>query len=896
MIQVPVQPNNVAQQTNTQPVDQQIQQPTTVQPQVQQTMPVDQTQVQPQKTLIQKFRDSGFSTEDIQTYYKDKIQSNFLDNGFSGSDINQFLKSKGYNDDDIKEMTSKLSPYDRAQIRGDFDSLKPTIQAAFKDADTGEMDSYLENVIGVRDKTERQNLIKEFAPETGKDFNTIRKEAREKFKGDTKKETQYIRTELAKSKGQPTDSWEAFRRFFIRPANEAAQKISVGARSTAVDAYNLVGNTSIDTNEALDLERKEVAWREKTFKEKYGTEINIPKKVVEALPEAAAMIAGGGLGTIATSAFALGYGHARSEGKDKTDALMQGTVAAALPGALFGLKHGGKVLEYTPMGLFMKVVNKGLNKIMNTPEVNKELIKAFNMQAKADKLDTLKFADKEGISLALPQLVDNKVIDQLTTIMSRTSAVRNIFQKAIDEGALKTQAAWTKRIESLSDKDVSTTGSSINLGSSVSDTFKKAQQARKDEYTTAYNKFKELGDKEFFSDSMKFDLKNSLEKMKQSSDTTNDSKSIRAFANQLLNKIDEAKTITDLDLIRKKAAEEIRKPGLKEVYRSYIKNMHETIDNSLANHASEDAYKLLKQARGLVAQERNIYGKQSSYNTIKNAVSDSSYKSDIVKNFLSGSRAVENIRLLKQEAERVGDDTILKDLLKRYVEVSQPRTIEPVRGVTKANMDDLLKTYSRLDKSIIKELGGSELASDLSKLASIAKSFKEFEGLTKTTPQTGQVAPMKYLGEMAASYIRGRPIAKLLTNPVFMKTAIAMGESPRGTSELLNLTKQASKKLGLDLSKINLAPVNEGTKSHKITIYKTGSNEYSTKEPSNKRGKKPAEQEVYMSDLASKEDLDKIAKLAGKKNLNIKDKRTINELKGRDFKGYIHNGKVVLFD
>lgn len=910
MMQIPVQNNIVQQDPSTQAVSQTPVQPVDQNQQVQQQVQQPVNPVQ-DKTQIQKFRDMGFSSEDIQTHYKTKIQETFLDRGFSGADINQFLKSKGYSDDDIKEMTSKLSPYDRSQIRGNFDSLKPTIQAAFTDADEGEMNSYLENVIGVKDAAERKSLIKELAPEIGKDFNTIRKEAREKFKGDTKEETKYIREELAKSSGKPVDSWEAFRRYFIRPANEAAQKISVGARSLAADAYNYLGETSLDTNEALDLERKEVAWREQNFKDKFGNIPNIPKKVVEALPEVASLVSSGGLGYMTVSAFALGYGQARAEGKDKSDAAMQGTVAAAIPGVLgaaqFTKNYGRKLLNYTPIGFVVNTVKKYMDKIVNTPEVNKELIKAFNIKAKEDKLELLKFADQEGVNLALPQLVNSSVIDQLTKVMSRSSAVQGIFKDMIKSESKVIESAWNRRVNSLSDKDVAGSKASVELGSSISDTFKKAQQARKDEYTTTYNKFKELGDKEFFSDSMKFDLKNSLEKMKQSSDTTNDSKSIRAFANQLLNKIDDAKTITDLDLIRKKAAEELRKPGLKEVYRSYVKSMHETIDNSLASNASEDAYKLLKQARGLVAQERNLYGKQSSYNTIKNAVSDKSYKADVVRNFFSGGRAIENIKLLKQEAERVGDDSIVKDLLKRYVEEAsntykgvKSEAVQSIRESTEADLSKLLKTYSKLDKDIIKELGGADMAADMKKLASLAKSFKDFDKLTTTQPLTGIVSnPLSYLSEVVVSGLKGRAVAKLLTNPVFMKTAIAMGERPMATKDLIKLTKEASKKLGFEVPDFKPAPASDNLGAKNIKIYQNFSNkrgEYSLKKSRSQKFAQIDEKTVNTGDLATKDTLESIAKQAGKKNINIKDKRVVNELKARDFKGYIDGDKVILFD
>lgn len=806
--------------------------------------------------------------------------------------------------------------------------LKPKIDQATQSVGVEETKAYMLNNLGLP-----QTLVdKQFnitPPQTqvvepASTFVSVPKQIKKYIAEGIDKEeaTSLAMKDYYHSKGMPAaEAGEQFTEHITNPFKEGIATVGVGFVSLVDDIMTGLGINDEDVSKNLETVRQDLKQREKHYEETYGADV--VREVSKKIPAVLAAVANPtSLAGLAATEVPLAYAETRGAGGTVGEATTSAAIAGAVPAAL---------------GL-----GKAIHTVVKYPAQQKsKILQTVSEQAKQDMFEVLKYAEDKGIVLTPAQLTDNKTVNQLTDLVSRTPAVANKFANINDTNKALLMEAYINLKQGLSAEDVSSAflkGEVDPFGKEIQNTLKDALNLRKSRINEAYNTFEDLASDIELPPEAKQAMVKSLNEIKEWGQKSNNPEGVAALVNdavrrvqgkvpeteapeaalaKLFNASDKSieetasSTLADLNDLSKqlyKQGKNIQDPTLKSVW----ENTRRVINDQMTRLADSETLDALNVARSQHIAKEKLYGLKPDFKAIANATTVEQ-TDDIVNSLLKSKNARSNAAALKKEFALAGRPEMSKALAKRYMEDNITSNIKEFKEIGKFDIKDIIKGYSKMDPEIVKLLAGESAARELRMLAKLAKSTESLDKLVTYTPMTGAAPNMlsvatdyvkgaiqnKILGDTLSSDMAMKGLLKIWSKDILAKQKMDVAKEmarAAGLSENIYKPKPASETIGAEARRVFRTSFKEG----EITRGPLGKGTYYTLDEAKAtklmEGTKRQihSMDIFPDDIAT---MDTVSEIIGKKS-TFKDitPQMIEELKLRGFTGLMDEGDMVIFN
>lgn len=800
--------------------------------------------------------------------------------------------------------------------------LKPKIEQATQSVGQDQTKAYMLSNMGLP-----ENLVNNYFKPTEQQaetvpFVSVPKQIKKYIAEGKEKEeaTSLAMKDYYHSKGMPAaEAGEQFTEHIAQPFKEGIATVGVGFVSLVDDIMSGLGINDEDVSKNLETVRQDLKQREKDYEETYGADV--VREVSKKIPAVLAAVANPtSLTGLAATETPLAYAETRGGGGTVGEATTSAAITAAIPAA-FGL-------------------GKAVHTIVKYPAQKKsQILQTVSEQAKQDMFEVLKYAEEKGVVLTPSQLTDNKTINQLTDLVSRTPAVANKFATINDNNKALLMEAYINLKQGLSAEDVSSAfikGEVDPFGREIQSTLKDALNLRKSRINEAYSTFEDLASDINIPPEAKQTMIKSLNEIKEWGQKSNNPEGVAALVDdavkrvqgkvtepaenaltKLFNASDKSieetasSTLADLNDLSKqlyKQGKNIQDPTLKSVW----ENTRRVINDQMTKLADSETLDALNVARSQHIAKEKLYGLKPDFKAIANAATVEQTE-DIVNSLLKSKTARSNAAALKKEFALAGRPEMSKALAKRYMEDNITSNVKEFKDIGKFDIKDVIKGYSKMDPEVVKLLAGESAAKELRMLAKLAKSTESLDKLVTYTPMTGAAPNMisvaidyvkgaiqnKILGDTLSSDLAMKGLLKIWSKEIparqKMDTAKEMARAA-GLSEGIYKPKPASETIGAEARRVFRTSFKEG----EITRGPLGKGTYYTLDEAKAtklmEGTKRQihSMDIFPDDIAT---MDTVSEIIGKKS-TFKDitPQMIEELKLRGFTGLMDEGDMVIFN
>lgn len=810
--------------------------------------------------------------------------------------------------------------------------FKPKVQQAIQSVGEDDTKAFMVDTIGVpqaklnlfmgngKAATQDVNVPSEetfvSVPKRIKQYKTLGKSDEEAIK--------LAKNDYYHSKGMPgIDAGEQFDEHIWKPFKEGIATVGVGYVSLVDDLMSGIGMNNEDVSKNLETTRQELKKREKRYEETYG--LDVVREVSKNLPAVVAAVANPtSAAGLAFSEMPLAYAKTRGEGESVGEATASAAIAGILPAAL-GLA-------------------KATNSVISFPSKQKSKILAtINEQAKSDMYEVLRYAEEKGIVLTPAQLTDNKTINQLTDLVTRTPAVANRFSKLNDQNKALLMEAYVNLKQTLSPEEVSNAfikGQVDPFGSQVQATLKEAKKVRSQRTKEAYALFDEIASEIDVPPEAKTEMIGQLKQIKEWGQNTNNPEGVANLVNDAMRRVkgkveiqpDEEinilaslfkgyegpqsafkeSTLADLNAISKqlyKQGKDIQDPTMQATWN----NARTVINNWITKLSDADTEDLLNIAKQQHIAKEKLYGLKPDFPAIAKATT-TAQTDEIVSNLLKGKAARSNAYQLKREFALAGRPEMSQALAKRYIEDAMKTDVKEFNEIGKFEVTDIIKGYSKVDPEIVKLLAGESAAKELRILTKLAKSTDSLDKLISYQPMTGSSPSMMGVAmDFMRGAIQNKLLGDVLSSDKAMKGLLQIWSKTVKPEAKMKVAKDLAKTAGLSEEIFRPKPASEVIGKSMKTVYRTSHTEQGvTKGPLGKgvyynleeasaieqqanTNKKIFEHSINPDDFAT---METVASITGKAKVGFSDikESVIKDLKLRGFKGILNDGELVIFE